>query len=88
MRLIDDAKTLERAGCFAFVIECVSLFKHDEYQVPEIVGHILTKSVTIPSIGIGAGKYCSGQVLVMHDLLGMLDHPLKPKVGFVVNKVD
>ena len=49
-------------------------------QVPEIVGKILTKSVHIPSIGIGAGQYCSGQVLVFHDMLGVLDHPLKPKV--------
>ena len=67
MKLIEDAKALEEAGCFSFVIECV----------PEIVGTIITKSVHIPSIGIGAG---SGQVLVYHDMLGLLDHPLKPKV--------
>ena len=70
MRLVEDARTLEAAGCFAFVIECV----------PEIVGEILTRSVHIPSIGIGAGSHCSGQVLVYHDMLGLLDHPLKPKV--------
>ncbi len=70
MKLIEDAKALEEAGCFSFVIECV----------PEIVGTIITKSVHIPSIGIGAGSGCSGQVLVYHDMLGLLDHPLKPKV--------
>ncbi|KAK8826534.1 hypothetical protein WA538_005995, partial [Blastocystis sp. DL] len=69
MKLIEDAKALEEAGCFSIVLECV----------PEIVGHILTKSVHIPTIGIGAGAHCSGQVLVYHDLLGVLDHPLKPK---------
>ena len=70
MKLIEDAKALEEAGCFSFVIECV----------PEIVGTIITKCVHIPSIGIGAGSGCSGQVLVYHDMLGLLDHPLKPKV--------
>lgn len=70
MKLVEDAKALEEAGCFSIVLECV----------PEIVGHILTKSVHIPTIGIGAGANCSGQVLVYHDLLGVLDHPLKPKV--------
>ena len=65
MRLVEDA------GCFSFVIECV----------PEIVGEILTRSVHIPTIGIGAGAHCSGQVLVYHDMMGLLDHPLKPKVG-------
>ena len=49
--------------------------------VPEIVGEIITKSINIPTIGIGAGSKCSGQVLVYHDMLGLLDHPLKPKVG-------
>ena len=53
MRLVEDARTLEAAGCFAFVIECV---------------------------GIGAVSHFSGQVLVYHDMLGLLDHPLKPKV--------
>lgn len=71
MRLVEDARCLEEAGCFSFVIECV----------PEIVGEILTRSVHIPTIGIGAGAHCSGQVLVYHDMMGLLDHPLKSKVG-------
>lgn len=71
MKLIEDAKALEDAGCFSVVIECV----------PELVGEIITKSIHIPTIGIGAGAMCSGQVLVYHDMLGLLDHPLKPKVG-------
>ena len=70
MKLIEDAKALEEAGCFSVVIECV----------PEIVGEIITKSIHFPTIGIGAGSKCSGQVLVYHDMLGLLDHPLKPKV--------
>ena len=70
MKLIEDAKSLESAGCFSLVLECV----------PELVGDILTKSVHIPTIGIGAGAHCSGQVLVLHDMLGLLDHPLKRKV--------
>ena len=70
MRLIEDAKTLEAAGCFSIVIECV----------PELAGDIITSAVHIPTIGIGAGAACSGQVLVLHDLLGILNHPLKPKV--------
>lgn len=71
MRLVEDVRCLEEAGCFAIVIECV----------PEIVGDILTRSVHVPTIGIGAGSHCSGQVLVYHDMMGVLDHPLKPKVG-------
>ena len=76
MKLIEDAKALEDAGCFSVVIECV----------PELVGEIITKSIHIPTIGIGAGAMCSGQVLVYHDMLGLLDHPLKPKVG--LNHID
>jgi len=62
-KLIDQARQLERLGCFSLVIECV----------PKDVGRILTETVAIPAIGIGAGVHCDGQVLVIHDLLGLID---------------
>ncbi len=62
-RLLDDARALEAAGCFAIVLEAV----------PDVVGQMLTDSVGIPTIGIGAGPHCDGQVLVYHDLLGIDD---------------
>jgi 3-methyl-2-oxobutanoate hydroxymethyltransferase len=60
-QLLDDAAALEAAGCFALVLECV----------PEPVGQQLTAAVGIPTIGIGAGRYCDGQILVTHDMLGL-----------------
>ena len=60
-KLIKNAKALEQAGCFAIVIEVV----------PEEVGKKITESVNIPTIGIGAGKFCDGQVLVFHDVVGL-----------------
>jgi 3-methyl-2-oxobutanoate hydroxymethyltransferase len=60
-RLIDDARAVEDAGACAFVIE----------GVPSSVAEEITKTATIPTIGIGAGIHCDGQVLVMHDLLGL-----------------
>ena len=68
MRLIEDAKALEEAGVFSIALEMVS---HE-------VAKIISESISIPTIGIGSGKYCDGQVLVIHDLLGMYDK-LKPK---------
>ncbi len=59
--LLDEAKALEDAGCFSITLECV----------PEEVATLITKSVSIPTIGIGAGNTCDGQVLVWHDLLGL-----------------
>lgn len=62
-RLVADAKALEQAGVFALVVECV----------PRRLGKTITKAVGIPTIGIGAGRDCDGQVLVTHDLLGLSD---------------
>jgi 3-methyl-2-oxobutanoate hydroxymethyltransferase len=59
--LLDAAKALSVAGCFAFVIE----------GVPDVVGAAVTEAVDVPTIGIGAGPACDGQVLVFHDLLGL-----------------
>jgi 3-methyl-2-oxobutanoate hydroxymethyltransferase len=61
--LVDQAAKLERAGCFGLVLECV----------PEQVGKIVSEKVSIPVIGIGAGKYCDGQVLVLNDMVGLFD---------------
>ena len=62
-RLLDEAVALERAGCFAVVLECV----------PTELAALITERVTIPTIGIGAGPSCDGQVLVFHDVLGLYD---------------
>ncbi len=59
--LIEDAQALEEAGAFAVVLEAV----------PEPLAKLITERVKIPTIGIGAGRYCDGQVLVVNDLLGM-----------------
>jgi len=63
LRLVDDAKTLAHAGCFALVLE----------GVPDEVARMVTDAVDVPTIGIGAGRHCDGQVLVFHDLLGIED---------------
>ncbi len=60
-KLIQDAKALQEAGAFGIVLEAV----------PEELARIITESVKIPTIGIGAGRYCDGQVLVINDMLGM-----------------
>ncbi len=67
-KLILDAKNLEKAGVFAIVLECI----------PWQIAKIITKSVSVPTIGIGAGPYCDGQILVIHDMLGF-DTGFKPK---------
>jgi len=67
-RLIDEAMALEEAGAFAVVLECV----------PEEVAALVTQSVSIPTIGIGAGVKCDGQVLVFHDVLSYASQ-IKPK---------
>ena len=63
-KLLDDARSLEQAGAFSIVLECV----------PELLAKKVTESLqTAATIGIGAGKYCDGQVLVCNDLLGFMD---------------
>ena len=63
LALVNDAKALQHAGCFAIVVE----------GVPDEVAAMITDSLDVPTIGIGAGARCDGQVLVMHDLLGIDD---------------
>jgi len=62
-RLVDEAVALDRAGCFSIVLE----------MVPSELAAIITEHVSVPTIGIGAGPHCDGQVLVFHDLLGLYD---------------
>lgn len=62
-RLISEAIALEQAGCFAVVLECV----------PTELASFITERISIPTIGIGAGPTCDGQVLVLHDVLGMYE---------------
>jgi 3-methyl-2-oxobutanoate hydroxymethyltransferase len=64
--LVSDAKALEQAGCFAIVLE----------GIPWQLAQRITEAVSIPTIGIGAGPHCSGQILVVHDMLGIHDKPL------------
>ncbi len=67
-KLIEDAKILENAGAFSIVLECI----------PEKLSKIISESICIPTIGIGAGKYCDGQILVYQDMLSMFSD-FKPK---------
>ncbi|MEJ7738188.1 MAG: 3-methyl-2-oxobutanoate hydroxymethyltransferase [Chitinophagaceae bacterium] len=67
-KLKKDALLLEKAGCFAIVLE----------KIPALLAKEVSESLQIPTIGIGAGKYCNGQVLVMHDLLG-INTAFKPR---------
>jgi 3-methyl-2-oxobutanoate hydroxymethyltransferase len=60
-RLLEEAKAVEAAGAFAVVLECV----------PEALARLITEKISIPTIGIGAGAGCDGQVLVYQDMLGM-----------------
>ena len=68
LKLIDDAKELEEAGVFSIALEMVS------HEVAEII----SETISVPTIGIGSGLGCNGQVLVVQDLLGMYDK-IKPK---------
>ena len=68
LKLIDDAKKLEQAGCFAIVLECI----------PNKLGDCVSRAIGVPTIGIGAGPLTDGQVLVLHDLIGA-DPDFSPK---------
>ena len=61
VRMLNDAIALDEAGAFAIVLECV----------PEPLSKLITETISVPTIGIGAGKYCDGQVQVISDLLGL-----------------
>lgn len=61
--LIDDAQALADAGCFSIVLEAI----------PSSIAEMVTEAVSVPTIGIGAGPGCDGQVLVVHDVLGLFD---------------
>ncbi len=62
-RIIEDALLLEKSGCYAIVLECV----------PDALAKLITEKLGIPTIGIGAGPCCSGQVLVTNDMIGLFD---------------
>ena len=76
-RLIEAAQELERMGCFGVILECV----------PAEVAQLVTKKLSIPTIGIGAGPHCDGQVLVTHDLLN-LSGSFHPKFARVFTHLD
>jgi 3-methyl-2-oxobutanoate hydroxymethyltransferase len=62
-KIMEDAKILEEAGAFSLVLECI----------PEMLAQEISRSLSIPTIGIGAGIHCDGQVLVVNDMLGMFE---------------
>jgi 3-methyl-2-oxobutanoate hydroxymethyltransferase len=64
--LVADAEAITSAGCFSIVLE----------GVPDRVAQMITEAVPVPTVGIGAGRWCDGQVLVFHDLLGLEDRVL------------
>jgi 3-methyl-2-oxobutanoate hydroxymethyltransferase len=65
-RLLEDAVALAEAGCFSIVLEAM----------PSAVGRAITEAVRVPTIGIGAGRFCDGQVLVVNDIIGYTTGPL------------
>src|SRR5207249_1916925 len=67
--IVEDALSLQDAGVFSIVLECV----------PAEVAREVTERLEIPTIGIGAGPWCDAQVLVYHDLLGLLPDAFKPR---------
>jgi 3-methyl-2-oxobutanoate hydroxymethyltransferase len=74
-KLLQSARDLEGAGAFSIVLECI----------PAELSDAITKAVSIPTIGIGAGKHCDGQVLVTHDMVGMFEKFIPSFVKQYVN---
>lgn len=74
-RILQQAQALEETGCFSIVLECV----------PDKLAALITKKLKIPTIGIGAGIYCDGQVLVTHDMLGLYERFIPKFVKQYVN---
>ncbi len=68
-RLIEDARALEAAGAFSIVLEVI----------PREIAKLVTESVSIPTIGIGAGEFCDSQILVLHDLIGLSFSRTRPR---------
>lgn len=71
--LLNGAKALERNGMDLIILE----------KIPERIAKIITQNITVPTIGIGAGKYCDGQVLIINDLLGINDRQMKHAPKYV-----
>jgi 3-methyl-2-oxobutanoate hydroxymethyltransferase len=63
VQLLRDARAMEEAGCFAIVLEAI----------PDRIAGLITEALSIPTIGIGAGPHCSGQTLVLYDMIGMFE---------------
>ncbi len=76
--LLDDAQRLAEAGVFSIVLE----------GVPEVLAQLITKEVSVPTIGIGAGRHTDGQVLVFHDVLGLHDRHMPKFVRKYANLFD
>jgi len=74
-KLLQSARDLEAAGAFSIVLECI----------PAQLSEAITRTVSIPTIGIGAGKHCDGQVLVTHDMVGMFEKFIPSFVKQYVN---
>ena len=74
-KLVAAASDLQKAGAFALVLECI----------PAPLAKLITETLAIPTIGIGAGRYCDGQVLVTHDLLGLFEKFVPAFVKTYVN---
>ncbi|MFQ5974487.1 MAG: 3-methyl-2-oxobutanoate hydroxymethyltransferase [Alphaproteobacteria bacterium] len=75
LQLIRDAEALEDAGCFAIVLEAI----------PDRIAQLITERLSIPTIGIGAGPHCSGQNLVLHDMVGLFERFVPKFVKRYVN---